>query len=284
MFDLLGDRIRKTINHDNDDFLELVTLAGLNPSTDFRGINLSEIKFSYMDLDGFDFTGANLTGCSFYMALVDKTVFDDEQLKLATVKAAIAFSKEKRFSLVEREVSKIFRKYKPSIIDSDEIPHHFSIHEIVLHPRLGVGVVEEIKTEVIAGYNLKIFSIKFENALLILPCNKAEASIVKRISDLFDIDATKNVLKLVRVSVADRETLQLLKLLQNLNLKAKRYKSLSVQQKAVLKRAKVALKGYDLNDYAPQLSSRDLMWSEYHGDPSSLVLSLIHISEPTRPY
>ncbi|MDP2121278.1 MAG: pentapeptide repeat-containing protein [Hoeflea sp.] len=56
------DRMRGLIESSSSNFVELVNLAGLNPHTDLRYLDLAGVSFDDCDIRGFDFTGTNLIG------------------------------------------------------------------------------------------------------------------------------------------------------------------------------------------------------------------------------
>ena len=71
------DRIISVLESDDDSFETLVRLTGLNPATDFKGVDLSGVDFGPADLNEFDFTGANLTGADLSQARVEGALFKD---------------------------------------------------------------------------------------------------------------------------------------------------------------------------------------------------------------
>ncbi len=59
----------------DDDFTGLIELAGLDPARDFRGADLSGVRFGKADLRKFDFRDADLSGADLSRAVVsDKTL------------------------------------------------------------------------------------------------------------------------------------------------------------------------------------------------------------------
>jgi Leucine-rich repeat (LRR) protein len=59
-------------------FVTLSTVAGLDPSRDFRGADLRNVDFGADYLAGFDFSGADLTGAKFSHATgLEAIVIDD---------------------------------------------------------------------------------------------------------------------------------------------------------------------------------------------------------------
>jgi formylglycine-generating enzyme required for sulfatase activity len=79
---------RRVVEAPTELFTELVRLAGLQPSTDFRFANLYNAVFDGCDLSGFDFTGACLTGCSFRQAKIAGACFDFAQVSKRALKEA----------------------------------------------------------------------------------------------------------------------------------------------------------------------------------------------------
>lgn len=72
----------------NLDFVQLIVAIGLEPSKDFRHVDLSGADFSHQDLSVFNFTGASLLGCNFDgailgKAILDKAAFDHSELSRA---------------------------------------------------------------------------------------------------------------------------------------------------------------------------------------------------------
>lgn len=65
-------------------FTDLVQIAGLDPSADFRHADLSGVDFSGSDLTDYDFTGAVLTGASFRNAVLARTKFRNARLSSVT--------------------------------------------------------------------------------------------------------------------------------------------------------------------------------------------------------
>lgn len=58
-------KLRDLIDEPNLSFYRAVEILGLDPKRDFRGSDLSGIRFDGMDTSEFDLTGAKLFGCSF---------------------------------------------------------------------------------------------------------------------------------------------------------------------------------------------------------------------------
>lgn len=89
---------------DSANFLELVSIAGLDPSSDFRFSNLRSQDFSNSDLTGFDFTGAFLLGCNFKNAKISGAVFKDALINYDDASLAADWSPE-----VERRIRSNYR-------------------------------------------------------------------------------------------------------------------------------------------------------------------------------
>ena len=71
--------IRALRSGGNLTFSELAKVAGLDPATDFRRADLSDVDFQGSDLSGFDFTGALLKGARFEGArIASSTIFDED--------------------------------------------------------------------------------------------------------------------------------------------------------------------------------------------------------------
>lgn len=57
--------------------LEEMLRLGLDPTKDLRGEDLSAVQFGYYDLDGWDFSGANLTRADlYYTSNARRAIFD----------------------------------------------------------------------------------------------------------------------------------------------------------------------------------------------------------------
>jgi len=54
--------LHKLIAADDASFTDLVRIAGLDPSKDFRGANLRKVDFTGCNLTGYDFTGTDMSG------------------------------------------------------------------------------------------------------------------------------------------------------------------------------------------------------------------------------
>ncbi|CDZ64360.1 pentapeptide repeat-containing protein [Neorhizobium galegae] len=57
-------QVRTVIEHQSDDFSDLVVAAELDKTRDFRHANLDGVDFGNADLRGFDFTGSSLKGAT----------------------------------------------------------------------------------------------------------------------------------------------------------------------------------------------------------------------------
>jgi hypothetical protein len=84
----IDEAIARVLSATTANFEELVTISGLDPATDFRHANLSDIDFSGSNLDGFDFTGSIFVGANFVNARIaganfSRSVQLDAQLKKA---------------------------------------------------------------------------------------------------------------------------------------------------------------------------------------------------------
>ena len=60
-------------------FVELASIAGLDPRLSFRGADLRGVDFAGCDLNGFDFTGADLSGASFGGASINGSIMSNAQ-------------------------------------------------------------------------------------------------------------------------------------------------------------------------------------------------------------
>jgi len=80
--------ITRILEADTQKFTELVKIAGLDPSRDFRYSNLAGVDFSGADLSGFDFTGASIEGATFDGALISKAIFTDVEVGLSQLRRA----------------------------------------------------------------------------------------------------------------------------------------------------------------------------------------------------
>lgn len=68
-------------------FVELASIAGLDPGTAFRGADLRGVDFAGCDLNGFDFTDADLGGASFRGASLLGAVFENSLGSSAAISA-----------------------------------------------------------------------------------------------------------------------------------------------------------------------------------------------------
>ncbi len=71
------DVARRILHSPVKEFSYLISVAGLNPRSDFRYANLQRVDFGQADLMGFDFTGANLRGANFSRASMTGAVLND---------------------------------------------------------------------------------------------------------------------------------------------------------------------------------------------------------------
>lgn len=62
---------------DEQSFVALARLGGLDPAKAFRHADLTRCDFGDDDLTGFDFSGANLTGATLDRAKIDGLIWDD---------------------------------------------------------------------------------------------------------------------------------------------------------------------------------------------------------------
>ena len=72
--------VARIVGADRVDVVTLISVAGLDPASDFRFENWSGVSFANMDLTGFDFTGARLHGCDFKGAKIEKAIFHQCEL------------------------------------------------------------------------------------------------------------------------------------------------------------------------------------------------------------
>src|SRR5262245_36996529 len=86
-------------------FGQLVELAGLIPSRDFRFADLSGVQFKGTHLRGFDMTGADLTDCSFEGSWVSGAIFDDASVSTEQLRQALDFSEAWRPSVTRRTLA-----------------------------------------------------------------------------------------------------------------------------------------------------------------------------------
>src|SRR5688500_12348 len=73
--DEIDEAITRVLEAETTDFTELVKIARLDPTKDFRFANLSNMDFTGADLTGFDFTGSSIKGSSFRNARISGAVF-----------------------------------------------------------------------------------------------------------------------------------------------------------------------------------------------------------------
>src|SRR5271165_7077689 len=72
----------------NENFVELVEIAGLDPKRHLRFADWSGVDFMGCYLRGFDFTAARLNGCRFDGARIDGARFDQAEIDGANLRAA----------------------------------------------------------------------------------------------------------------------------------------------------------------------------------------------------
>jgi UTP:GlnB (protein PII) uridylyltransferase len=78
--EFLAERIRNVIGAPNDRLDQLVHATGLDPLTDLRFGNWSNLDLSGADLRRYDFSGANLSGANFEGARIDGARFNGANL------------------------------------------------------------------------------------------------------------------------------------------------------------------------------------------------------------
>ncbi len=84
--DELSELISKIFSKQTDNIIELLKLAGLNPKTDLRGMDLSQTDFSGQDLshyrfDEVDFSSANLEGANLEGAILTRANLNNAILR-----------------------------------------------------------------------------------------------------------------------------------------------------------------------------------------------------------
>lgn len=90
-YDEIGRRINavsRASPEDSGNFSALLKLGKMDPKTDLRFENWSELSFKGQDLRGFDFTGGNLKKCTFDGALIDGIRLEVAALNGANPEAA----------------------------------------------------------------------------------------------------------------------------------------------------------------------------------------------------
>lgn len=105
--DGIDDAIARVLESTTANFVELTKVAGLDPASDFRGANLSDIDFSGSNLAGFDFTGASFIGATFVNAKIGGAKFTrsaqlDSQLRGAIDANEVFQADADRFPLHRR--------------------------------------------------------------------------------------------------------------------------------------------------------------------------------------
>jgi regulator of PEP synthase PpsR (kinase-PPPase family) len=86
--------IKRVLRAKTSDFVQLVTIAGLDPKSDLRFSNLANLDLSGADLRGFDFTGANLSGVRFDNALISHAKFQYAVVDTEALRRAADFRTE----------------------------------------------------------------------------------------------------------------------------------------------------------------------------------------------
>jgi [protein-PII] uridylyltransferase len=76
----LAERVRRVIFAASDRLDHLVHITELDPTTDLRFGDWSNLNLAGADLRGYDFTGANLTGSNFQGAMVDGACFNGAKI------------------------------------------------------------------------------------------------------------------------------------------------------------------------------------------------------------
>jgi stress response protein YsnF len=84
----LHQDINNVLGAEIADLRSLASIAGLDPSTDFRAADFCEFNFDYQDLRGFDFTEANLRKASFCSTNLSDVKFKDADLSEANLSGA----------------------------------------------------------------------------------------------------------------------------------------------------------------------------------------------------
>jgi formylglycine-generating enzyme required for sulfatase activity len=86
------DEVLDAIDHvSTDDFVELIRLAGLDPTRELSFGDFSRCGFDGDHLRGFNFTGCDLTGASFNEARIEGAKFDCAKVQLAALAKATDF-------------------------------------------------------------------------------------------------------------------------------------------------------------------------------------------------
>ena len=80
--------IREIEKAETADFRELVKISGLDPSKDFKFMDLCGVDFTGTDLEGFNFHGSKLYGANFTESLITCAIFDAPQRGLPELRAA----------------------------------------------------------------------------------------------------------------------------------------------------------------------------------------------------
>ncbi|WP_158817971.1 SUMF1/EgtB/PvdO family nonheme iron enzyme [Methylocapsa sp. S129] len=98
----LEERIDAIDNSAVEDFVELIRLAGLNPTYELRFGDFSGCRFDGQDLRGFGFTGCDLTNASFKGARIERAEFDCATMQLATLAEAADFDNYLKTEMTRR--------------------------------------------------------------------------------------------------------------------------------------------------------------------------------------
>lgn len=93
----------------------IVEISGLNPSTDFRGINFAGISLAGSDITGFDFSFADLRGCE-----IRKAVRND-----STILKGAVLDRHDRQAISLTEIERTERKAPPRK-ENEEAPNVFA--------------------------------------------------------------------------------------------------------------------------------------------------------------
>ncbi len=105
-----GAKINTLEDIETDNFGELVSALGLNKKYDFRFADLAGVNFSNSDLDGFDFTGADLRNTfGLQVRIGNTTIFDDADLSGSQFEYAareISYARDQRVSDLIQELKR----------------------------------------------------------------------------------------------------------------------------------------------------------------------------------
>ena len=82
----LATDLEAIANAETDDFAELMKVSGLDPKSDLRYYDLFESKLGEADVEGWDFTGANLDRADLSQVKnIKKAVFNEETTFVGTL-------------------------------------------------------------------------------------------------------------------------------------------------------------------------------------------------------